>query len=135
MDFGCSSGGSFYESVRTLDFASIQTDHAGTTIPLLTVDRNFDTDFACYHGQLLSHYRTRDGFPIDRYLFVVIGTVLQSGVLLGSERVVILECIFEAPEHVTSSRRGRHHRSCCSSDRRHDDGERRGGRNSNHQKY
>ena len=43
MDFGCSSGGSFYESVRTLDFASIQTDHAGTTIPLLTVDRNFDT--------------------------------------------------------------------------------------------
>lgn len=88
------------------DLASIELYHASTTVPLLAIDRNFDTCFCRHDCQLLPDHCSLHGCAIDGNLLIVLGSVLESSVLRLAQRIIVGKSIFEPSKQIKLRGRG-----------------------------
>lgn len=84
--------------LTSLDLTSIQLDHAGTTISLLTIDWNLDARLGCHSRQLLTRNGALDGLAIYSDGIIILGAILESSVLYLAEGVIVLEGVAKEKE-------------------------------------
>jgi hypothetical protein len=91
----------------TFHFTAVDSDHAGPTVPLLTIDWNLDANLVGNNGQLLAYNGPRHGLAVDSHLVVVVWPIAEAGVVGLAERVVVFKGVAEAFEESKVSGSGK----------------------------